>query len=70
MEDKIFIVKTPLTADCHTSRFSNTPLDELPLTMVWAPMQRLDKTYPTDEALCRGTLFPSLDKPFKGRVAR
>lgn len=33
------------------------------LTMVYAPMQQLGVTYDADKALCRGTLFPELDKP-------
>ena len=67
MEDKIFIINPALSSERTPSRFSTTPLDELPLTMVYGPMQKLDKTYPNEEALCRGTLFPELDKPFKGR---
>ncbi len=67
MEDKIFLITNAMTERPVPSRFGRTPLDELPLTMVYAPMQELNKTYPSEEALCRGTLFPSLDKPFKGR---
>ncbi len=70
MEDKIFIINHALEADKTPSRFSTTPLDELPLTMVYGPMQSLNKTYPSEDALCRGTLFPELDKPFKGRKAK
>lgn len=70
MEDKIFIINNALKAEKTPSRFSTTPLDELPLTMVYGPMQALNKTYHSEDALCRGTLFPELDKPFKGRKAR
>ena len=33
------------------------------LTMVYIPMQPFGATYDADKALCRGTLFPDLDKP-------
>ena len=48
-------------------RFSDTPLDKLPLTMSYTPFQELDSTYNYNEALIRGTLFPELDKPFCGK---
>ncbi len=70
MEDKIFIINRSPSVEQPKCRFSSTPLDELPLTMVYGPMQEFDKTYQNEEALCRGTLFPSLDKPFKGRKAK
>lgn len=49
------------------NNFSEMPLDELPLTMSYAPIQRFGTIYNTDEALLRGTLFPELDKPFYGK---
>ncbi len=49
------------------SKFANTPLDQLPLTMAYVPMQPLDQVYEQDVALQNGTLFPSLDKPFIGK---
>ena len=37
------------------------------VTMAYVPFQ-LDKTsYPAEKALCEGTLFPVLNKPFCGR---
>ena len=46
----------------------NTALDNLPLTMVWVPMQEYKSLYECDTALVRGTLFQQLDKPFlRGR---
>ena len=47
--------------------FSNTKLDDLPLTMVYIPMQKLKEKYNEEKALCAGTLFPELDKPFLGK---
>lgn len=34
------------------------------LAMVYSPYQHFDELYETGEALCRGTLFRALDKPF------
>lgn len=36
------------------------------LAMVFANMQPLDDVYSFEEALREGTLFPNLNKPFKG----
>lgn len=49
------------------NNFSKTPLDELPLTMSYIPMQKLGVLYNDDEGLCRGTIFPELDKSFYGK---
>lgn len=43
------------------------PLDELPLAMAYVPRQTWKTTYPVEEALVRGTIFPELDLPFTGR---
>lgn len=49
------------------SKFNNTMLKNLPLTMAYVPFQQIEGTYDQDEALKNGTLFPNLDKPFLGR---
>jgi hypothetical protein len=36
------------------------------LAMVYAPWQSFDHLYEPEEALCHGTLFQELDKPFYG----
>lgn len=36
------------------------------LAMVYAPWQSFEELYEPEEALCRGTLFKALDKPFCG----
>ncbi len=41
-------------------------LAKLPLAMAYVPWQLWDKTFDTDEILSKGTLFPSLYKPFLG----
>ena len=51
------------------SRFSKVPLDELPLTMAYVPMQAYGTVYEAENALAKGTLFPDLDKPFEGKGA-
>lgn len=40
---------------------------ELLPVMVFLPVQRWDMVYDCDRALDRGTLFPTLDKPFFGK---
>ena len=35
--------------------------------MAFVEMQTFGRTYNEAEGLCRGTLFPALDKPFTGR---
>ncbi len=37
-----------------------------PIAMAYVPWQELDATYSPEAALKSGTLFPELDKPFKG----
>lgn len=39
------------------------PSDEI-LTMAFVNIQPFGETYEADKALCRGTLYPDLDKPF------
>lgn len=36
------------------------------LTMAFVDMQPLDNVYEPDAALCNGTLFPNINKPFSG----
>lgn len=51
----------------NSLRFGDIPLDQLPLTMAYVPMQQYTESYDPEKALCAGTLFPELDKPFCGR---
>ena len=48
-------------------KFSNTQLKDLPIAMAYVPMQKWTEVYTEEDALCRGTLFPELDKPFYGK---
>ena len=40
------------------------------LTMVFIDMQPLDSVYSPEAALCNGTLFPNINKPFMGGMRR
>lgn len=40
-----------------------------PLAMAYVPYQQWETPYESDVALARGTIFPSLDKPFIGEEA-
>ncbi len=42
---------------------------ETPLAMAYVPFQSWEKPYDSDAGLERGTIFPSLDKPFIGEEA-
>ncbi|MGN0666380.1 MAG: spore coat associated protein CotJA [Huintestinicola sp.] len=41
--------------------------DETPLAMAYVPYQSWEKPYEENKALEAGTIFPSLDMPFKGK---
>lgn len=45
-------------------------LRDLPVAMAYVPFQKYEKSYDTNEALCKGTLFPELYKPFKGKFVK
>lgn len=40
-----------------------------PVGMAYVPFQTWERPYDSDAALSRGTIFPSLDKPFIGEEA-
>lgn len=42
---------------------------ETPIAMMYVPYQKWEEPYDTETAFARGTIFPSLDKPFIGRGA-
>lgn len=42
--------------------------DKFPLAMAYVRIQKIERMYPPQVALERGTLFPDLDKPFCGRT--
>lgn len=44
--------------------------EDMSVTMAYVPFQLDLSHFTPDEALCKGTLFTELDKPFKGRCVR
>lgn len=54
---------------CPINKCDFSCVDDFPLAMAYVPMQRFENLYSLDEALCAGTLFKDLDKPFLGSKA-
>ena len=48
---------------------SSFPADT-PLAMAYVPYQQWREVYSEEEAMCSGTLFPELVRPFKGGGSR
>ena len=40
---------------------------QFPIAMAYIPWQQFRQTYDLNKALCAGTIFPELDKPFCGK---
>lgn len=59
------------TNKCCTKESADSTMTALPditaTTMAYVPFQLDLSYYSASKALCRGTLFCDLDKPFKGR---
>lgn len=49
-----------------TDGYENKCLNGMSLAMVYSPCQEFDGLYSVEEALCHGTLFMELEKPFYG----
>ena len=43
------------------------PLKALPIAMAYVPWQEFRNLYAAEKALCHGTIFEELDKPFSGK---
>ena len=55
------------SADCLCNCVTTAlPVDTV-VAMAYVPFQLDNTSYPADKALCEGTLFPVLNKPFCGR---
>ena len=50
----------------ENGRASVQPVDHMGPTMGYIPWQRWEEIYDMEKGLCQGTIFPNLDKPFKG----
>ena len=62
--------KEPYMGDRDKMRrnMDQMPLKDFPLAMAYVPWQHMTNIYESlEEAYRRGTIFPELDKPFKGR---
>jgi len=46
------------------------PIEKAVLAMAYVPMQKFGALYNNEDALCAGTLFADLDKPFCGKGVR
>ena len=51
---------------CSLNKCNFSCVDTFPLAMAYIPMQKFENLYSVEEALCSGTLFKDLDKPFYG----
>ena len=49
------------------SYYSMDALGQFPIAMAYVPWQEWCNIYPAERALCRGTIFEELDKPFSGK---
>jgi len=49
----------------HGSHLASSCAGDPSLAMVYSPYQQFHMLYSTSDALCRGTLFKELDKPWK-----
>ena len=58
----------PISNPRQTPQPSRTTwgLYEMPLAMVYAPLQQFRKLYDRETALKKGTIFTELDLPFRG----
>lgn len=52
------------------SSMNNDPLQGMPVGMGYVPWQQWRKTYPYNEGLASGTIFPCLNLPFYGCIPR
>lgn len=51
---------------CPINKCDFSCVDDFPLSMAYVPMQKFENLYSLDEAICVGTLYKDLDKPFLG----
>lgn len=50
-----------------SSRTEYALLNGMPVAMAYVPWQEWHHIYPVGKALCQGTIFEELDKPFLGK---
>ncbi|MBQ8185146.1 MAG: spore coat associated protein CotJA [Lachnospiraceae bacterium] len=54
------------TASSCPMPYSTMDMDRFPVAMLYVPWQKWNQTYELDRGLKAGTIFPELDKPFRG----
>lgn len=70
--DETFLAKAGANKDTGAEECAMTKgafPKETPLAMAYVPVQSWERVYDLPTALARGTIFPSLDKPFIGEEA-
>lgn len=68
--DKLFESETAPEANQIVSAEARTPFPkQTPIGMAYVPFQSWEKPYDDNVGFVRGTIFPSLDKPFIGEEA-
>lgn len=60
----------PHKCGCPQNKWGATAVDELPLAMVYGPMQKFTGACDPEEGLATGTIFRELNKPFCGKRVR
>ena len=60
----------PQKCGCPKNKWGGTAVDELPLAMVYGPMQKFEGACDLEEGLMTGTIFRELNKPFCGKRVR
>lgn len=58
-------VQTATPAPCAPSRMQEN-MERFPVAMLYVPWQKWNETYELDRGLMTGTIFPDLDRPFRG----
>ena len=66
-EQKVQPAAPAATASCDTACTQTQARQPMVLAMAYVPWQRWQETYPLEEGLHRGTIFPELDLPFEGK---
>jgi hypothetical protein len=68
VKDEFFGIDLSVIPQTKPMRDPNPECD-VPV-MAYVPVQQLCSVYQPEQALTQGTLFPELDKPFKGGMVR
>lgn len=54
----------PVSEDCGCGMNTGSQFDQSVIAMAYVPWQKFEETWMPEEGLYRGTIFPSLYKPF------